>query len=162
MIISLFIIVSIILIIVYDMGALGRVLGMFPSGLLIFFVSFTTIRKYTEGKWSFLVENKKKKSYTLNVNSICKSIGIGQIATKAITRTLNDTPIDKITTDSEPVKDFYKISIHNAFKNSQPTLILFSSPAFCTSPVCGPQIESMKLIHEKRFDSEILFASKSF
>ena len=102
-----------------------------------------------EGKWSFLVENKKKKSYTLNVNNICKSIGIGQIAPKAITRTLNDTPINKITTDSEPIKDFYKISIHNAFKNSKPTLILFSSPAFCTSPVCGPQIESMKLIHEK-------------
>jgi len=105
------------------------------------------------GQWSLLIENKNKKPYQLKVNSICKSIGIGQIAPKSNTRTLNDTPIDKITTDSNPVKDFYKISIHNALKNSKPTLILFSSPAFCTSPVCGLQIESMKLIHEKYGDS---------
>tara|TARA_B100000029_G_scaffold512724_1_gene610178 strand:- start:4143 stop:5048 length:906 start_codon:yes stop_codon:yes gene_type:complete len=112
----------------------------------------STINFSKEGKWNLLVENKNNKPYEFQVNKICKSIGIGETAPKSNTRTLNDTPIDKITTDYEPVKDFYKISIDNALLNQKPILILFSSPAFCTSPVCGPQIETMKFIHEKYGD----------
>ena len=113
----------------------------------------STIDFSKEGKWELLVDNKNNKPYEFQVKRICKSIEIGQMAPKSNTRTLKDTPIDKITTDYEPVKDFYKISIHNALLNQKPILILFSSPAFCTSPVCGPQIETMKLIQEQYGDS---------
>ena len=53
------IIVSVILVVVFDMGAMGKVLGMFPSALILLFVSIITIYKFTGGIWSF--NNIKKQ-----------------------------------------------------------------------------------------------------
>lgn len=41
------------LVVVLEMGAMGKVLGMFPSVLIFFFLSFSTIRKYAGDLWSF-------------------------------------------------------------------------------------------------------------
>lgn len=41
------------LVIVLKMGAMGKVLGMFPSVLIFFVLSFTTIKKYAGNLWSF-------------------------------------------------------------------------------------------------------------
>ena len=42
-----------VLVVIFKMGALGKVLGMFPTVLIFFVISFITIRKYTENRWSF-------------------------------------------------------------------------------------------------------------
>jgi len=42
-----------LLVIVFKMGAMGKVLGMFPTVLIFFILSFITIRKYSKGLWSF-------------------------------------------------------------------------------------------------------------
>ena len=116
------------------------------SGIYVSEVDFSE-----EGQWSLFVENIKGelKSNNFNVNLNCNSIGIGQISPKSESRTLKEVSIEEITTAAEPISDFYRISIKNALNNLKPTLILFSSPAFCTSPVCGPQLESAKLINSK-------------
>lgn len=45
--------VSIILVVFYKMGAMGKILGMFPSSIFLFIVSYVTIKRYCKGKWSF-------------------------------------------------------------------------------------------------------------
>ncbi len=44
--------VSLLLVVYFKMGALGKTLGMIPSVILTFAISFTTIYRYTEGKFS--------------------------------------------------------------------------------------------------------------
>lgn len=43
---------SLLLVVGFKMGAMGSVLGMFPSALLIFFISFSTIHRFTRGRFS--------------------------------------------------------------------------------------------------------------
>ena len=42
-----------LLVIVFKMGAMVKVLRMFPTVLILFFLSFSTIRTYANGLWSF-------------------------------------------------------------------------------------------------------------
>lgn len=44
---------SLLLIVVFKMGAMGKVIGMVPTVLIFFFLSLFTIRKYTGGLWSY-------------------------------------------------------------------------------------------------------------
>ncbi|NEV92733.1 oligosaccharide flippase family protein [Psychroflexus sp. YR1-1] len=41
-----------LLVVVYEMGALGRVLAMFPPAIFLFIISLFTVYRYTGGKWS--------------------------------------------------------------------------------------------------------------
>lgn len=51
-----------------------------------------------------------------------------------------------ITTDAEPNPDFYSLSIHEAIANGRPTAIVFSTPAFCQTAICGPTVEMVKVV----------------
>lgn len=44
--------VSLVLIVVFKMGAVGRVLGMLAPAIFLFIISIKTVSKFTEGKWS--------------------------------------------------------------------------------------------------------------
>lgn len=44
--------ITLLLVVVFQMGAMGKVLGMFPGTLLLFIVSLIAIKKYTDGIWS--------------------------------------------------------------------------------------------------------------
>ena len=51
--------VSVILVVVFEMGAMGKVLGMFPSAIILVLISLITVHRYTNGIWSF--QNIKKQ-----------------------------------------------------------------------------------------------------
>lgn len=69
---------------------------------------------------------------------------IGSIAPKSITKTLGkDGSIETITTDYAPDPDLYQLSIKEAVENSMASVVVFASPAFCTSPTCGPQVDAV-------------------
>jgi len=46
-----------------------------------------------------------------------------------------------LTTASEPDPALYELSIADAIATGRPTVVAFASPAFCTTPLCGPQVE---------------------
>jgi len=56
--------------------------------------------------------------------------------------------LPKLTTDYSPDPDLYQLTIADAVATSQPTVIVFASPAFCTSPTCGPQTETLSQLKE--------------
>ena len=69
---------------------------------------------------------------------------VGSAALLSITKTLGeDGDISKLTTDYTPDPDLYRISIKDAVENALPSVVVFASPAFCTSPTCGPQVDTV-------------------
>ena len=46
--------------------------------------------------------------------------------------------LEELTTDYTPDPDLYQLTIAEALVTGRPTVIVFATPAFCTSPTCGP------------------------
>jgi hypothetical protein len=64
---------------------------------------------------------------------------IGQPAPMSHNLTIKEA--DASTIDSgRPPDDMHQISIADAIAQHRPTLIIFASPAFCTSRLCGPEV----------------------
>jgi hypothetical protein len=67
--------------------------------------------------------------------------GVGQPAPRSNSPTVRDHP-DLSTIDSgDPPDDMHQLSIAQAIAQHRPTLVVFASPAFCTSRACGPQVK---------------------
>ena len=74
-----------------------------------------------------------------------------------------------ISTDPDPDPDFYDLSVADAVANGRPTVIVFATPAFCQTAVCGPTIEIAKqaaegrdgvdFVHVEPFDVELARAN---
>lgn len=69
---------------------------------------------------------------------------IGSRAPASRTPTSKDSPLAKITSDPHPDPRFYELSIDEALKSGLPTVIVFATPKFCTSAVCGPTLDIVK------------------
>ena len=69
---------------------------------------------------------------------------IGTIPPKSRTKTLQSVGgIEELTTDYTPDPELYQVSVAEAIDATKPAVISFASPAFCTSPTCGPQVDTV-------------------
>jgi len=67
---------------------------------------------------------------------------IGSPAPKSKNRTARDVPsLDRLTTGTEPDAALYQQRIADSIAARRPLVVIFTSPAFCTTPLCGPQVE---------------------
>lgn len=71
---------------------------------------------------------------------------VGEPAPAVATRTGDDNPLEEITTDPQPEPDFYRLSLDDALDDDRPTVVIFATPAFCTSATCGPVLETAKQV----------------
>ena len=55
----------------------------------------------------------------------------------------------ELTSSSTPDLDLYQHRIEEIVDNGRPALVVFASPAFCTSPTCGPQVETVEGIKDQ-------------
>lgn len=70
---------------------------------------------------------------------------IGEKGPVVDTQTASDVAeLSEITTDPDPVPRFYELSIAQALKAGRPAVIVFATPKFCTSQVCGPTLSIVK------------------
>jgi hypothetical protein len=53
-----------------------------------------------------------------------------------------------LTTDYSPDPELYQLTIGEAVITGRPTVIVFATPAFCTSPTCGPQVDTVSQLKE--------------
>ena len=69
---------------------------------------------------------------------------IGSMPPPSRTKTLEGTgSFEDLTTDFTPDPDLYQVSIDQAITGDKPAVIVFATPAFCTSPTCGPQVDTV-------------------
>ena len=75
---------------------------------------------------------------------------IGELAPFSNTKTLQSEAGDlsRITTSSSPDPELYRTTVAEVLISGQPSVIVFASPAFCTSPTCGPQVETVSELRQ--------------
>ena len=98
------------------------------------------------GNWGLEVTasrpNGARLSQRLAINVVSKPLvpGVGEPAPASHNPTSRDQP-DLTEIDSgRPPDDMHEVSIAQAVQQHRPTLVVFASPAFCTSKVCGPEV----------------------
>ena len=78
---------------------------------------------------------------------------IGAPAPASVTPTAGPaTDLSTITSAPEPDAELYQLSVHQALESGKPLVVLFSTPAFCVSATCGPQLEILGRLQDKYQD----------
>ena len=57
--------------------------------------------------------------------------------------------LDEITSWSTPDPDLYQATIPQLADDGMPSVVVFASPALCTSPTCGPQVETVSELKDE-------------
>jgi hypothetical protein len=129
-------------------GTTQRVPGVFTwiledvTGLYRADVSFDT-----PGTWTMTVEpagGQPLPAVPITVREETYAPNIGEPAPVAPTPTLADAPIQDLTTDPEPDPRFYETTLDEALSSGRPTVLVFATPAYCTSGACGPMLDTVK------------------
>lgn len=81
---------------------------------------------------------------------------VGDEAPAVATRTTADHELAQITTDPEPDPELYGMSLDEALANDRPTVVVFATPAFCSSQTCGPLLDEVKAMTEDHPDADFL------
>jgi hypothetical protein len=74
------------------------------------------------------------------------TLAIGAPAVSVDTPTAVDVGGDlaKVSTDQKPDPAFYRTSVADALAAKQPFVLVFATPAFCQTAMCGPMLENVK------------------
>jgi hypothetical protein len=72
-------------------------------------------------------------------------ITVGDPAPRSETRTLGAAPIDELTSDLTPEESYYEMTVAEAVE-SGPSVLIFATPAWCTSQSCGPMLDQVQVI----------------
>jgi len=74
---------------------------------------------------------------------------IGSVGPLSENKTLSSAgAIELITTASTPDLSLYEVTIREAVESPLPAVVVFHSPAFCTSATCGPQVDAVSELRE--------------
>ena len=88
---------------------------------------------------------ERKASARVRVGESSATPAIGATAPRSVSKTLADVDgFSQITTDFEPDTDLYGMTIADALDADKPLLVVFSTPAYCQTATCGPQLGVVK------------------
>ncbi len=74
---------------------------------------------------------------------------IGSVGPLSENKTLGEAgAIELITTDYTPDLSLYQSTIREAVESPLPAVVVFASPAFCTTATCGPQVDALSELRE--------------
>lgn len=87
---------------------------------------------------------EETQPFLVDVRAEPETVAVGESAPRTVTPTLDDLPIDELTTDPTPMDSLYEMSLDEAFTNGRQSVVIFATPAFCTSAACGPLLQQTK------------------
>ena len=74
---------------------------------------------------------------------------IGSVGPLSENKTLSSVDdIALLTTDYSPDPALYEVTIREAVESPLPAVVVFASPAFCTTATCGPQVDAVSELRE--------------
>jgi hypothetical protein len=100
----------------------------------------------TPGAWGLevIAERPEKGTTTrrigVNVAQTGNAVGIGMPAPKSNTPTAAQD-LRTISSDTDPDPRLHQMSVAEAVTSGKPSLILFATPGFCQTAVCGPGVD---------------------
>ena len=87
---------------------------------------------------------------TLDVAQQGTTPAIGSVPPAIETPTASTlSEIAKISTDTQPIRRFYRYSVDEALEQNKPFVVVFATPKFCVSAVCGPTLTTVKDVAEQ-------------
>jgi hypothetical protein len=81
---------------------------------------------------------------------------IGEPAPSLATPTLAEATLADLTTDPSPDERLYQLSLDEVLANGRPTVVVFATPAYCSSATCGPILNEMKPVVDERPDVDFI------
>ena len=112
--------------------------------------SYTTQLNFDRpGRWRLDIEvvgeaGPAQTQLELDVADKVEIPEIGSLPPTGNNKTLDIVPsLEHLTTAFEPDADLYRMTIDQAIESGLPSVIVFATPAFCTSPTCGPQVDAV-------------------
>jgi hypothetical protein len=82
--------------------------------------------------------------FLVDIQAEPATVALGEPAPLVETPTVPSDPIEGLTTDHDPLASLYSTSLDAALTNGRKTVVIFATPAFCTSAACGPMLEQTK------------------
>lgn len=72
-------------------------------------------------------------------------VAVGDPAPRSESRTLEDASLEDLTSDPTPEESYYEMTVAEAVE-SGPSVLIFATPAWCTSQSCGPMLDQVQEI----------------
>lgn len=92
-------------------------------------------------------EQERRSRRTFSVTATTTTPPLGAPAPSSDTPTSTDAAgVALISSDADPNPAFYRLSVRDAIAAGIPFVLVFSTPAFCTSATCGPALELVKAV----------------
>ena len=92
-------------------------------------------------------------SVQFEVQEASATPAIGSPAPRSVNKTARDVEkLEEITTDLDPDPEIYAMTIVEAIDTGKPIVVSFSTPAFCETATCGPQLDVVKDLKERYRD----------
>ena len=79
--------------------------------------------------------------------------GVGGPAPRVPTKTASSVEeVREISSDPNPRPEFYRVSLDEAIGSGTPVAVTFSTPAFCQTMACGPQLDALSELQSEYSD----------
>jgi hypothetical protein len=78
-----------------------------------------------------------------------KSPAIGTRAFPSKTPTLDDAPVEQLTTRNPPDTEQLRVSVADALARKEPFVVVFATPKFCQSRTCGPVVDIVDAVRRR-------------
>ncbi len=131
--------------------------GLQGKGAYVGHLRFSTV-----GLWHLEVTirqgSRTPTTAQLQVNVLARSgpPAVGDAAPRSQNPTIRDVAQVEDLDSGDPPNDMHELSIAQAIAAHRPTLVVFATPAFCTSAMCGPQVHAVQAL-ESAFRDRLTF-----
>jgi hypothetical protein len=123
-------------------------------------VYVTHVRFSRPGSWGVQIAlHYRGHSYVLRQQFTVRSHSLTPSVGSPAPRTHNPTTAQQPATlldSGRPPDDMHRLSIAQAIAQHKPLLVLFATAAYCTSRLCGPEIETIEGL-ERRYRGRVNF-----
>lgn len=138
----------------------GRLVELSPNGVYVTEFSFDAA-----GPWGAAISGTLSNGdpfgplpYRFDVRERTLEPMVGDPAPPSDNLTLQDvSDIRELTTDLQPIPDLYRYTVAEALQTGRPLVIVFATPAFCESRVCGPVMEAIVHPLYQRYREQAIF-----
>jgi hypothetical protein len=112
------------------------------------------------GRWGMVAAltrsdgSQAEAQFVVTISDTVSAPDIGAVPPASQNRTLASEPdLAKLTSDVSPEPGLYQLTVAEALASGQPTVVTFATPAFCTSRLCAPVVDSVKAVFADLQDS---------
>jgi hypothetical protein len=112
------------------------------------------------GRYWFVVDPVGEEIQAIGTMDVAEEFtapAVGEKAPPSDNPTLADAPADEITTADPPDTELLRHSIADSIEAGVPFVVVFATPQFCVSRVCGPTVEVVQKTADKFAGEDVRF-----